>query len=305
MKYYLEALNYEATHDVRGFIEKSEVRYRDQIQKTADFLVDHMREKPVLLLNGPSSSGKTTTAMMLGRALSRHGIHAEVISMDNYYRTRSDYIIPKTEDGIDDLESPECMDLPLLNGHLLQLVSGDEIAVPNFDFQTQRRTEEVKSVRLDKDTIVVIEGIHAFSDAITGGLEEKSVGLYLSVASQVELPDGTILQPEMLRFIRRAVRDSNFRAAPVGMTMQQWCTVRRGEQLYIAPYQHHASLTIDSYLPYETNILLPMLKERIRNLELQLAAIGLREVHRALDAFEEMAYQNYLPNETILHEFIG
>lgn len=305
MRYYLEDLNDKAIHCPEEWIAESEARYRDQIEKTAELLVERIKTRPILLVNGPSSSGKTTTAMMLCRTLEQHGVHSQVISMDNYYRSRNEYIVPKDENGVDDLESPECMDLPLLHTHLAKLVAGEEIQVPVFDFPLQRRVEETHPVRLHADEIIVIEGIHSLSDAITGGLEDKATGLYLCVESCVELPDGTVLEPEMLRFIRRAVRDSNFRAAPVETTMQQWLNVRRGEQLYIAPFQHHAVLEIDSYLPYETNILMQVLQDRIRLKGQELACLGLDSVYHAIDRFKPIAYQAYLPKETILHEFIG
>ena len=305
MTYQLKHINERAANDPKEFISCSEQRYHMLIEETAASIVASMHQRPIVLLNGPSSSGKTTTAGLLCEALLNHGIHAEVISMDDYYRSHCDYIAPVDDDGIVDYESPLCMDLPLLNDHLQRLASGEEIEVPHFDFEQQRRTKEARRLHLEKDEVAVIEGIHSFSDTITGGLEDKAVCLYLSVAGKLLLPDGTTLQPEMLRFMRRAVRDRNFRAAPVEATLRQWRSVRRGEALYIDPFKHHATQTIDSYLPYETNILMQMLQSEIKDREEELRAIGLHEVFRAIGHFEPIEYGPYLPENSLLHEFIG
>lgn len=305
MIYQLEQINERVMTDPRGLIEESEHRYHDEVEKTARDLVSGLREKPILLLCGPSSSSKTTTAGLLGKALLQDGVHAEVISMDDYYRSRADYTIPVDEEGVVDYESPLCMDLPLLHDHLERLADGQEIEVPSFDFETQRRTDKVRTLRLDSDEIAVIEGIHSFSDTITGGLEDRANCLYLSVASSMALADGTILRPEMLRFMRRAIRDRNFRGAPVEATLRQWRSVRRGETKYIDPYRYRATQEIDSYLPYESNILMQMLRNDIMNREEELKAIGVHEIYQAMKQFTPIEYLPYLPEDSMLHEFIG
>lgn len=305
MTYELKEINYAVTHDPKGFILESEQRYHTQIEQAAHKLLEQMKQRPILFINGPSSSSKTTTASLLGKTLAQHGVQAEVISMDDYYRTRTEYVVPKDEEGVDDLESPICMDLPLLNDHLQRLAAGQEIAVPSFDFVSQSRTTQVRPVRLTAGKIAVIEGIHSLSDTITGGLEERSVGLYLSVDSQVKFSENEQITAPELRFMRRAVRDQKFRAAAVSVTLRQWRSVRRGEQLYITPFRRRASLQIDSYLPYETNILAPILRQELQGKQELLAAAGLPDILHATERFVPFDYQQYLPADTLLHEFIG
>lgn len=305
MRYELRKINYDAQNDTADFIARSEARYHEQIDKTAALVVARMKERPILFICGPSSSSKTTTALLLSCALEEHGAHAEVLSMDDYYRTRTEYITPKDDMGVDDLESPECMDLPLLRTHLQQLSQGKEIQVPHFDFARQERALDTRPMQLHADEIVVIEGIHALSDEITGGLDEKATALYLSVSSDVLCEDGTLIDAPALRFLRRAVRDRNFRAAPVETTLRQWRSVLRGEQLYILPYRHHATIEIDSYLPYETSVLISMMRDELQTHSDALRQVDLGVLCDTAVQFDPIDYEKHLPKNSLLHEFIG
>ena len=305
MTYTLDELNRLARSDPRDFIGMSEEAYQERIETTVERLLREQKQKQIILVNGPSSSGKTTTAKRMREAFAVHGIHAEVISMDNYYRTRGTYEIPKDEDGVDDFESPECMDLPMLHDHLARLAAGEEIEVPRFDFARKSRTDETEAIRLDPDEVAVIEGIHSLNDVITGGLEERANGVYLSVESEVAMSDEELLTPEMLRFMRRAVRDRNFRGTPVPATLLRWASVRRGEGLYIAPYKHHAAFSIDTYLPYESCILMNQLQGELAQSENEMRAAGLGPVFDAIGRFALLDFEHYMPETSILHEFIG
>ena len=272
----------------------------------ADQIAANCKRKPVVLLNGPSSSGKTTTNDRLGRILELAGIHAHMISMDDYYRTSGTYDIPfDEENGVNDLESPECMDLDLLRDHLTRLVAGEEIMVPRFDFETRTSHRNDRPVQLHKDEIVMIEGIHAFNPVIMGDLEKHATSVYLSVASVLLTDRNVRVEPHMLRFLRRAMRDSLFRSSPVEYTLKQWNSVRRGERLYISPYRGQADLTVDTYLPYETNILMQYLSEKLQGEEKMLEQADLAPLSAILDKVSPIDYKPYMPEDSVLHEFIG
>ena len=305
-EYTLKYINHRARHDAMAFISECEQKYHEQVLYAAEQIAQNSVHKPIVLINGPSSSGKTTTNDRLARAFETHGIHAEMISMDDYYRTVGTYEIPPDpENGVPDLESPECMDLPLLSQHLAQLASGAEIALPRFDFTTRTSIPEARTLRLDPDEVVLIEGIHSFNPVIMGDLAHTATGLYLSVASAVVPEEGARLEPYMLRFLRRAMRDSLFRNSPVEETLHQWNSVRRGERLYIAPYRGQADLTIDTFLPYELCILMQHLMPQLKQYRDRLADADLAPIDAALGQVAPIDYADFLPEDSVLHEFIG
>lgn len=305
-EYTLKYINHRAECDAEAFVNDCEEHYHRQLHLVADQIAANCKRKPVVLLNGPSSSGKTTTNDRLGRILELAGIHTHMISMDDYYRTSGTYDIPfDEENGVNDLESPECMDLNLLRDHLTRLVAGEEIMVPRFDFETRTSHRNDRAVQLHKDEIVMIEGIHAFNPVIMGDLEKHATSVYLSVASVLLTDRNVRVEPHMLRFLRRAMRDSLFRSSPVEYTLKQWNSVRRGERLYISPYRGQADLTVDTYLPYETNILMQYLSEKLQSEERMLEQADLAPLSAILDRVSPIDYKPYMPEDSVLHEFIG
>lgn len=305
-EYTLNYINHRARYDAPAFIAECEAQYRDQILQVAEQIVKNRKQKPIVLLNGPSSSGKTTTTDRLCRALEKRGVHAETISMDDYYRTMDTYEVPRdTENGVPDLESPECMNLPLLSQHLAQLAAGEEIEVPRFDFEKHLFIPNTRALRLDPNEVVLIEGIHAFNPVIMGDLAHAATSIYLSVASVVVPPVGARLETYMLRFLRRAMRDSLFRNSPVADTLRQWRSVRRGERLYIAPYQGQANLTVDTFIPYEICILMNNLKEELSRQQEALKNADLSPVFSLIDEIVPIQYEDCIPADSVLHEFIG
>ena len=305
-EYTLKYINHRAECDAEAFVNDCEEQYHRQLHLVADQIAANCKRKPVVLLNGPSSSGKTTTNDRLGRILELAGIHTHMISMDDYYRTSGTYDIPfDKENGVNDLESPECMDLDLLRDHLTRLVAGEEIMVPRFDFETRTSHRNERAVQLHKDEIVMIEGIHAFNPVIMGDLEKHATSVYLSVASVLLTDHNIRVEPHMLRFLRRAMRDSLFRSSPVEYTLKQWNSVRRGERLYISPYRGQADLTVDTYLPYETNILMQYLSEKLQVEEKMLEQADLAPLSAILDKVSPIDYKPYMPEDSVLHEFIG
>ncbi len=305
--YTLKQLNDAARSDPKGFIKLCEDYYRNQVDSTVRELAARRRTSPIVLVNGPSSAGKTTTTARLRQALEkRHGIKTKTISMDDYYRTSGEYETPfDEENGVDDLESPLCMNLGMLTDHLRKLAAGEEISVPVFDFHLRKSIPDSKKLRLEPGEMVIIEGIHALSDIVYDGLGESATGVFLSFDSALTLENGIVAEPFMLRFMRRTVRDSLFRNTPVSATIAQWKSVRRGERLYIMPNRGRAALTLDTYMPYETFIIAEMLRHPFSCMKEELTAAGLEPLTHLDGCFEPLDYVHHIPEDSLIHEFIG
>ena len=278
-EYTVKYINRRARTDAAGFIRDCEEHYHRQIHMAADEIVRNREHCPIVLINGPSSSGKTTTNDRIARIVELAGVHANMLSMDDYYRTAADYEQPMDdENGVPDLES---------------------------DFETRTSIPHDRTVRLGRDEVIMIEGIHSFNPVIMGDLANRATSIYLSVASALVPPKGPRLEPYMLRFLRRAMRDSLFRSSPVETTLRQWNSVRRGERLYISPYRGQANLTIDTFLPYEVNILMPRLTSVLREHRDALEHAGLAPIDDILGTITPIEWQGRIPEDSVLHEFIG
>lgn len=305
MAYQLEDINRAIRQDKLGFMEECDRQYHRKVAQAADLICKNMTKSPVVLLSGPSGSGKTTTAYKIRAELERRGVGSYAISMDDYFVCRDPHIAPRTPEGEIDYESPEMMDLPLLDQHFAQLTRGEEILVPHFEFARQMRNDSKgRRIKLEKDQVAIFEGIHALNTQITAR-HPNATRLYISARSNVM--EGNVLRfkGNWMRLTRRAVRDFNFRGTDIVGTLDMWANVRRGEKLYISPYKHTAHMLFDSALPYEVSVMAcyarPIMaavpQENQRRHEL-LALV------RAFDLFETIE-PGLVPKESLLHEFIG
>lgn len=305
MTYQLDDLNRRAAGDPAAFMEEGDAQFQAKVAAAADLIANNRKKSPVVLLSGPSGSGKTTTAGMIQRELERRGIHSHAISMDDYFVTPDPKTAPRTPEGEMDLESPEMMDLRLLDEHFTRLAEGREILVPHFEFARRMRNDSKgRLLKLGRDEIAIFEGIHALNTDLTGRHPEAA-RLYISARSDVMAGEEMIFKRTWLRLTRRAVRDFNFRGTDISGTLDMWANVRRGEKLYISPYKHTAHMLFDSALPYEVSVMAcyarPMLaavpEENQRRHELL-------ELIAALDRFVPID-PAAVPAGSLLREFIG
>lgn len=301
----LDYINENAKENPMEFIQSGEENYGEQVSHVAEFVRSRLPGSPIILINGPSSSGKTTTSKRIQKDLEKSGVRCHTISMDDYYLTRSKIRMPVDEHGNQDLESPLCMDLPLLSEHLIKLTRGEEIAVPQYDFLTQSRTDKVNRFHMEEGEVVVIEGLHALNDEMVDALGDLATGVYISLASEVTVRNELVLDEHDLRFARRAIRDYNFRGASIEKTLGMWESVKRGERLYIKPFRKNAKIRINSFMPYETCILMNKLRDCLRPFKKESEEVGILELYEAMDLFKPIDYQRYMPKDSFLHEFIG
>lgn len=246
-------LNEAVRTDPSAFIAACDATYVRRVFQAAARIKDNLVNSPIVLLAGPSSSGKTTTAGRIRWMLRGMGVNCHLISLDDYYRNRTDEDYPLTADGKQDLESPYALDIALLNEHMDALDRGEEILVPHFDFSLQHRTEHTVPLRMEPGSCVIFEGIHGLNDLFSH--HEKAFRIYINDDSHITENGKRIFDKNWTRLLRRSVRDLNYRNAPVEETLSLWDNVRLGESLYITPYVDRADLTMDTSLAYEVPVL--------------------------------------------------
>lgn len=306
MAYQLSDINDAVRLDPAGFMAQCDQDYQDKIARAAGQICANMKKSPVVLLSGPSGSGKTTTAEKLRQELERRGVRTHAVSMDDYFVIKDPADMPHTPDGAIDYESPEMMDLALLDDHFARLTRGEWILVPRFEFSRQMRNDSRgRPLKLGPDEVAIFEGIHALNTQLTSR-HPDAARMYISARSDiVDGGNNVIFKRTWLRLTRRAVRDYNFRGTDISSTLDMWANVRRGEKLYISPYKDTAHIKFDSSLAYEVSVMAsyarPLMtavpKESQRRHELL-------ELVAALDRFEPID-PSLVPAGSLLHEFIG
>jgi len=259
---------------------------------------------PIVFLSGPSGSGKTTTAHKICDAVKGLGIHTHIVSLDKYYLEHGTHT-PRTEDGEIDLESPHCLDLPLLDEHLTALEHGKEIIVPHFSFTKQiRDPEQEELIKVGENEIVLFEGIHALNDMIADG-HPDAYKLYISARSDIVENGKVCFKRTWTRLLRRIVRDELFRGYGASRTLALWANVRDGEKKYISPFKYKADLLFDSSMGYEVPIMKKYAIKALKNVPDGTERLSeLQELLPALMEFEEID-SSLVPKDSILREFIG
>lgn len=305
MAYQLSDINAAVRRDPAGFMAECDDQFQRKVEHAADLIVSRMKESPVVLLSGPSGSGKTTTAGKIEQALERRGIETHTISMDDYFRTVDRRTAPRTPEGEIDLESPEMLDMALLDEHFTRLSRGESVLVPKFEFARQMRNDsEGRLLKLGRDELAIFEGIHALNTAITRRHPEAT-RVYISARSNILDGGQVCFKGTWMRLTRRAVRDYNFRGTDISGTLDLWDNVRRGEKLYISPYKNTAHLMFDSSLPYEVPVMASYARPMMAALpEENLRRHELEALIAAFEAFEPID-PGTVPPGSLLHEFIG
>lgn len=275
-------------------------------KKISDIADDILKRKNVkmILIAGPSSSGKTTFAQRLGIQLKINGIKPVTISVDNYFVEREN--TPRDENGKYDFEALEAVDLELFNNHLNKLLNGEEIDVPSFDFETGHKEYKGQKMKLNDDEVLVIEGIHCLNDKLTFDIpKEKKYKIYISALTVLNVDEHNRIPTRDSRLIRRISRDSKFRNYPAIHTLKMWESVKRGEDRNIFPYQEEADSMFNTSLIYELGVLrtqvVPLLKEISPDEKEYPEAMRLYDFLRYFEPIPE----DVVPSNSLLREFIG
>jgi uridine kinase len=294
-----------ADRSIRDYIRTAEAFQAKKLAEIADRIYEKRDAVKVILIAGPSSSGKTTSAKRLAIQLTVMGIEPITISLDDYYVGTEK--TPVDENGKPDYECLEALDVPLLNEQLLSLMDGNEVTLPAYDFKTGRRRETGgKRIHLGRRTMLIVEGIHGLNDALTPRVNHNAkFKLYVSALTQLNLDDHNRIPTSDNRLLRRIVRDYQFRGKDAAGTISMWPAVQSGERKHIFPFQNSADVAFNSALDYELAVLKFYADPLLRLVKPTQSEYA--EAVRLLTFLQNFAPipPQYVPAQSILREFVG
>jgi uridine kinase len=293
-------------------VHESESAYEDNVTAAAEWIEERRDDIRVVIVSGPSSSGKTTTTIKLEQRLSKRGLRFRALNIDNYFFDLE--LHPKDEFGDYDFETPQALDLALISQHLQALLEGDEVLIPYYDFKTGTRKLDQTPMHLDEGEILLIDSLHGLYPQMTESVPDtQKARIFLEPLMQMKQPDGEYIHWADLRLIRRMLRDSVHRAYDPQRTLEHWHYVRSSEMRHIIPHIGTTDIIINSAMPYEIAIYRPKLLDRFIQWESKYRDDPLREdaflrasrVRAMLEAVEPVEDDSAIPGDSVLREFIG
>ena len=309
----VEALN---DHILKGsfsaLVRASEDRFSAEIQGATDTILARGDATRLIIISGPSSSGKTTTTIKIGEALNIVGKKLKAINIDNYFFDLEKH--PRDEFGDYDYETPQALNLELINQHLGELLAGRTVKTPSYNFKTGKSTLNVHEMHLEENEILLLDSLHGLYGEMTQAVPaDHKFRLYVETLGQLRAMDGTFMRWADNRLLRRMIRDQAHRnLQPMG-TLTHWHYVRRSELKYIIPFIGEVDFIVNTALPFE----LPLLKARLweylpEATELfrmdprrQDAYVRAKRVHDLLAPLTALADNSMIPSTSLLREFIG
>lgn len=303
MNFTVEEINEKINFNAQSYISKCEKNYRNSIEKIADSILSSDGRKLVMLA-GPSSSGKTTTAHILKSFLTEKGRNAVTVSLDDFYLDQKN--APTFPDGRPDFETVHALNIPQITSCIAELIETGEATLPVFDFNTRKPSEKTNEVKIGESDVVIVEGLHALNPLITDPLEKEDIlKLYVSVSSRIYAGDEVLFSKRDIRFIRRMIRDYKFRNSPVDFTFYLWKAVRTGEDKYLFPFSSRADIKIDSIHPYELSVYKNLALELLSHIEKDSVYFQrANELKNKLNHLISLKSED-VPENSLLHEFIG
>jgi uridine kinase len=294
-----------ADRKFQEYIRIAEAHQERMLGDIARLICERRDNIKLILIAGPSSSGKTTSAKRLEIELMVSGLKPIAVSLDDYYRGTAD--TPKDEKGEPDYECLEALDVPFLNEQLQALYRGEEITLPVYDFKTgSRKSGGGRKIKLEKNNILIVEGIHGLNDALTYSIDRNTkFKIYISALTQLNLDDHNRIPTSDNRLLRRMVRDSQFRGMQAAGTIKMWPKVQAGERKHIFPFQDLSDTAFNSALDYELSVLKYYADPLLRVIKPGMSEYA--EAVRLLAFLENFIPipPQYVPGTSILREFIG
>jgi uridine kinase len=293
-------------------VAESEKYYEDDIAAAADMIIQRRNEVKMVMISGPSSSGKTTTTIKIGEHLKRAGMTLVALNVDNYFFDLE--LHPKDEFGDYDYEVPQALDLPLINQHLVRLIHGEEVCIPFYNFKTGKRHLDCTPMKVGPNDVILIDSLHGLYRDMTADIkDENKFKVYIETLLQMKGPDNHYIRWTDLRLMRRMIRDSLFRAYQPEQTLLHWHYVRSSELRNIIPYANSADYVISSAMPYELSLMRKRLLDHFQSWAgkyvndplRQDACIRAERVHRLLQTVAPVEDESAIPTTSVMREFIG
>ena len=310
---HVEGLNQRvAAGEMQSIIMESEVAYRQDIEQGSERILAQPDQVRIVIVAGPSSSGKTTTTKILTEKLRRRGYRLKELGLDNYFYDLEMH--PKDEFGDYDFETPQAMDLELINTHVNQLLRGETVLIPHYDFKLGKRTLAQTEMRFEPDELILIDSLFGLYPEMLAGVDDAAkMKIYIEPLLQMKTKQGKYVRWTDIRLMRRMLRDSIHRAYDFERTLTHWHYVRSSERRNIIPYMQHADFVINSAMPYELSIYTPKLIDHFRQWVDKFANDPLREdaftrAERVLELLEQVTPypdDSLVPEHSVIREFIG
>lgn len=298
-------VNYAITKGtINDIIKLNEVISSNKLLELAKIIDDKKDKIKIVLIAGPSSSGKTTTSKKLSMYLKSFGITPKTLSTDDYFIPRE--ITPKLPNGDYDYESINSIDLKLFNDHLTKLLNNEEVELPTFNFYKGVGEYLGNKLKLEKNDILIIEGLHCLNEKLTESIpKEYKFKIYISPLSDLNIDNHNMIEISDIRLLRRIVRDSRTRGYSAEHTIKTWRTVRKGEEDYIFPYQNEADCVYNTSFIYELGIIKPYAEAVLYTINTDSEYY--EEARRLLNLLNMFLTipSDMVPNDSILREFIG
>jgi len=300
----LEDINRRALQDAPAFVEEEDARYAGEVARLARHLAAGLRGRRIVMLCGPTSSGKTTTALLLRDSLRELAVEAHTVSLDDFYRGREQ--APLLENGNYDYEALEALNLDQLQICMQEIIEKGRTELPLFDFIAGRPAVETRPLCIGPESVVIFEGIHALNPVFEEHLSGDSLyKVFINTVTPVYNGSDKWLKRRDIRLVRRMLRDYKFRSSSLENTLRMWPQVVRGENLYMFPYVDTADAVIDTTHAYEPCVLgtalLPLLREvpaEVPNRDV------IDHLIEALTGFAALPAE-FVPQDSLLREFLG
>ncbi len=297
----LEKINSTAKSDPEYLVNSVENRFNQVIEKVIDYVLNEKRESKLILVSGPSSSGKTTFAKILLERLNKKGILSEVFPFDNFYLGIDK--VPVLPDGSKDFEAIDSLDIENIKKCLSTLITKGECIIPTYDFAKMAPAKEKQYLKNPKGGIVLAEGLHAINPLLTEGIRpEHIVKIYVDINSGIKHKDKVFYPPKYLRLARRVLRDYIYRGTLSLQTLDMWNNILRGEKLYIRPIRRHAEVLVDTLHEFEPCVMKNETLKLFEDLPAEVK-VNFTKFMKHLDAFNEIK-KDLIPTDSLIREFI-